>query len=119
MKRRRITEYLDLDLDEDLWYCNRCSKPIISAHRNYKEGLLLYERHPWEIHFPFGPEKRFNYAPDPDWCRIIEFYCPHCGTMFETEYLPPGHPITHDIELDLTSLKAKLGRDDLRDHGLR
>ena len=26
----------------------------------------------------------------------------------ETEYLPPGHPITHDIEIDLDSLKERL-----------
>jgi acetone carboxylase gamma subunit len=27
--------------------------------------------------------------------------------MFEVEYLPPGHPPTHDIELDIDALKAK------------
>ena len=27
--------------------------------------------------------------------------------MIETEYLPPGHPITHDIELDIDALKRK------------
>ena len=39
--------------------------------------------------------------------EIVEFYCPHCGVMVEVEYLPPGHPITHDIELDLNRLKAR------------
>ena len=31
--------------------------------------------------------------------------------------LPPGHPITHDIELDLDSLKARLasGEYEIRD----
>jgi hypothetical protein len=38
---------------------------------------------------------------------LIEFYCPGCGTMVETEYLPPGHPITNDIELDIDAMKAK------------
>jgi hypothetical protein len=28
----------------------------------------------------------------------------------ETEYLPPGHPITHDMELDIDSLKARLAK---------
>jgi acetophenone carboxylase len=26
----------------------------------------------------------------------------------ETEYLPPGHPITHDIEIDLDALKKRI-----------
>jgi acetone carboxylase gamma subunit len=25
----------------------------------------------------------------------------------EVEYLPPGHPLTHDIELDIDSLKRR------------
>ena len=33
-----------------------------------------------------------TYSPDPTWCRILEYYCPQCGTMMEVEYLPPGHP---------------------------
>ena len=27
--------------------------------------------------------------------------------MIETEYLPPGHPPVHDIELDIDALKAQ------------
>jgi acetophenone carboxylase len=38
----------------------------------------------------------------------VEIYCPGCGTQVETEYLPPGHPITWDIEMDLDSLKERL-----------
>jgi len=26
----------------------------------------------------------------------------------ETEYLPPGHPLTHDIEIDVSRLKERL-----------
>lgn len=36
---------------------------------------------------------------------LVEFYCPGCGTLVETEALPPGHPPTHDIELDLDNLR--------------
>ena len=25
----------------------------------------------------------------------------------ENEYLPPGHPLTHDLELDIDDLKAR------------
>ena len=27
--------------------------------------------------------------------------------MVEVEYLVPGHPLTHDIELDIDALKAR------------
>ena len=47
-------------------------------------------------------------APNAEWVRIIEFYCPGCGRQVETEYLPPGHPITHDTEMDVDALKARL-----------
>lgn len=108
--RRRITEYLDLDLERERWCCNRCGTDLISARENYKRGCLVYERDPATIHNPHiepDPKTGMTLAPDGEWCRIVEFYCPSCGTMLENEYLPPGHPITHDIELDLDALKKK------------
>lgn len=103
--KSRITECLDIDLDTGMWHCNRCGGVLTSARNNYKEGCLVYERDPREIHHPRVEGFDFSFAPDPEWCRIVEFYCPHCGTMIEVEYLPPGHPITHDIEPDLDSLR--------------
>ncbi|HEY3241582.1 MAG TPA: acetone carboxylase subunit gamma [Acidimicrobiia bacterium] len=110
--RIRFTEYLDLDIDGEMWRCNRCDAELISARRPYKEGCLVHERDPREIHPPLI-EGAFTFSPDPDWVRILEFYCPGCGAQVETEYLPPGHPITVDIELDLDSLKARLGSGEL------
>ncbi|MFH1150745.1 MAG: acetone carboxylase subunit gamma [Actinomycetota bacterium] len=106
MGRRRITEYLDIDLETESWCCNRCGRELIGARENYKKGCLVAERDPREVHPPLF-EGKYTRSPDPEWCRIIEFYCPGCGIMIENEYLPPGHPITHDIELDIESLKAK------------
>lgn len=106
-RRIRITEYLDLALDREQWLCNRCGRVLGSARDNYKKGCLLYDRDPREVHKPIV-EGNFSFSPDPLWVRILEFYCPGCGTQIETEYLPPGHPITHDIELDLESLKKRL-----------
>ena len=103
----RITEHLDLDVDREEWLCNRCGRTFGPARENYKKGCLLYERDPREIHPPIVTGS-FNFSPDPLWVRIVEFYCPGCGTQIETEYLPPGHPITHDIELDLDKLKERL-----------
>ncbi len=105
-KKRQITEYLDVDLEKEIWCCNRCGHELISARENYKKGLLVCERDPREIHRPII-EGDFTFAPDPKWCRIVEFYCPECGTMMENEYLPPGHPLTHDIEIDIDKLKKK------------
>jgi acetone carboxylase gamma subunit len=105
--RLRITEYLDLDLDKNQWVCNRCNRALGPARENYKKGCLVHDRDPREIHPPLVPGA-FSFSPDPLWVRIVEFYCPGCGTQVETEYLPPGHPITHDIEIDLDSLKERL-----------
>ncbi len=105
--RIRVTEYLDLDLQRERWLCHRCDRDIGPARENYKKGCLLYDRDPREIHPPIVSGE-FNFSPDPLWVRIVEIYCPGCGTQIETEYLPPGHPITWDIEFDLDSLKERL-----------
>jgi acetophenone carboxylase len=111
-RRIRVTEYLDLDLDHEQWLCNRCGHIFGPARDNYKRGCLLHERDPREIHAPLveGP---YSFSPDPLWVRIVEFYCPGCGTQVDTEYLPPGHPLTHDIEMDIASLKARLDSGEL------
>ena len=105
----RITEYLDVDLDTEQWLCRRCAEPLISARENYKKGCLAAERDLNEIHPPLVEGQAYSFSPDPDYCRLIEFYCPKCGLMIENEYLPPGHPITHDIELDIDALKKRHG----------
>ena len=108
-RRIRITEYLELALDREQWLCNRCGHSLGSARENYKKGCLVCDRDPREIHNPIVDGK-YSFSPDPDWVRIVEFYCPGCGTQIETEYLPPGHPITWDIEIDIDSLKSKLNQ---------
>jgi len=109
----RITEYLDLDLEQELWLCNRCGHVIGPARENYKKGCLLYDRDPREIHPPVVAQD-FNFSPDPQWVRIVEVYCPGCGVQIETEYLPPGHPLTRDIELDIEALKEKVRSGEFR-----
>lgn len=110
--RIRFTEYLDLDVDSEHWHCHSCNHALIAAGTSYKRGCLVAERDPRDIHAAVL-EGEFSFSPDPDWSRIIEFYCPNCGRQIETEYLPPGHPITHDIELDVASLKRRLATGDL------
>ncbi|ALS21957.1 MULTISPECIES: acetone carboxylase subunit gamma [Paenibacillus] len=105
--RIRITESIDIDLNSEMWCCNRCGIELIDARMNYKEGCLIHARDPKEIFRPLVEGETYTFAPDSDWARLVEFYCPGCGVMFENEMLPPGHPITHDIEIDLDKLKQK------------
>lgn len=105
--KRQITEYLDIDLEKELWCCNRCGHEIISARENYKKGCLVYIRKDPKTIYNSPIEGPFTFAPDATWGVLVEFYCPNCGIMFENEMLPPGHPVTHDIELDIDVLKEK------------
>lgn len=104
---RRITEYLDLDLAAERWMCNRCGADLGDARDTYKKGCLIAARDPAEVHPPLVEGFAYSFAPDRDWCRIVEFYCPQCAVLVEVEYLPPGHPLTHDIELDIDAMKAR------------
>ncbi|MCW3066404.1 MAG: subunit beta of acetophenone carboxylase [Solirubrobacterales bacterium] len=106
MEREAITEYLEIDLETESWHCRVCDHRIAGARESYKRGLLLYERDPRDI-YEAKIDAEYSHAPDPEWCRIVEFYCPGCATQVEVEYLPPGHPITHDIELDIDALAER------------
>lgn len=108
-----ITEYIDVDLAAERWHCHDCGRDLGPARGDYKRGLLVAERDPQEIHPPVI-EGEYTFAPNGEWIRIIEFYCPGCGRQVETEYLPPGHPITRDIELDLDAVKARLANGSVR-----
>lgn len=103
----RITEYLDIDLGSEQWCCHSCGRELINARRNYKEGCVVAEVPLQEAHPPMVQGAAFSFTPNQDYCRLIEFYCPSCGTIIENEYLPPGHPITHEIELDIDALKRR------------
>jgi acetone carboxylase gamma subunit len=104
-----MTEYLAIDLDRETWECRCCGHVIQSARENYKKGLLVYDRNPREIHRPLLDTTKYqrSFAPDPAWCALLEYYCPSCGTMVETEYTVPGHPPLHDMEFDIDALKAQ------------
>ena len=108
--KANITEYLRINLDNDMWECRRCDLPLIAAAENYKRGLLVHDRNPAEVHPPLLDTRMYDYSfsPDPAYTALLEYYCPHCGTMVETEYTAPGHPPVRDIELDLESLREKV-----------
>src|SRR5260370_7747985 len=95
MDRIRMTEYLDLDVEEEMWHCHRCGHALISARENYKKGCLLYNRDPSEIHRPLL-EGTYTFSPDPAWIRIVQFSSPSCSPHLETKYLPPSLPLPPD-----------------------
>ena len=107
-----IGENLDLAVESERWLCGKCGHDIGTARENVKRGLLVGERDPAEIHRPLI-KGEYTFSPNPRWIRILEFYCPACGVQLETEYLPPGHPITNTTELDLDALKARLASGEL------
>jgi acetone carboxylase gamma subunit len=103
-----VTPYLGINLDDERWVCRRCAETLDDAAENFKHGLLVNERDPGEIHRPLiGEEYEYTYKPDPEWCRILEYYCPGCGVQVETEYLPPGHPPQNEIQPDLEWLRDR------------
>jgi acetone carboxylase gamma subunit len=112
-RRLIVTEYLELDLDQGRWFCGSCNRDLIESEENYKKGCRVYIRDPREIHNPVF-EAEYNFAPDPNWSRILEFYCPGCGVQIETEYLPLGHPVTHDIDIDVEGLKGRIDRGEVK-----
>ena len=62
-----MTEYLEMDLDSERWLCRACGHDLASARGNYKEGTLVHDRDPREIHRPLiDPDRyEFTFAPDP------------------------------------------------------
>ncbi len=107
MTRARITEYLVVDCDNERWLCERCGHDLGSARDDYKRGCLVAERPLSEVHPPVTHGQSYSFTPSPDYCRLVEFYCPGCGVMVENEYLPPGHPLTQEIDLDIDALRTR------------
>ena len=103
-----MTEYLEIDLDAERWQCRRCEEVLGPADRNYKFGLLVRERDPEEVQKTYGNDDELTFAAHPDWARLLEYFCPGCGTLVETELLPPGHPPTHDIHVEVDVLKERV-----------
>lgn len=110
MTKVRVTESLDIDLDSEKWCCNQCGQSMNSAREPFIEGTLIYDKPASEIYgdnIKLSPDTTISYAPDPDFMHVVEFYCPGCGALISVQYLPPGHPIPVEIQLDIDNLKAR------------
>jgi acetone carboxylase, gamma subunit len=109
-----MTEALAVDIERASWICRKCGHEHGPADRSYKQGLLVHARDPREVHQPIiDPQQyRLTFAPQPEWVRILEYYCPQCALLVEAEYLPPGHPPVHDMQFDLDHLRALAARSE-------
>jgi acetone carboxylase gamma subunit len=114
MSKVRVTESLDIDLDGEKWCCHSCGEPMNSAREAFMKGTLVYEKPASEIYgnpIKLSEDTTISYAPDPDFMRVIEFYCPACGALISVQYLPPGHPIPNEVQLDIDQLKARYAKE--------
>lgn len=110
MNKVDVTEYLSIDLNKEMWCCNRCGADLISIKEPYFKGCLVYDRPGKDIYgdpYELSEGQVVSYSVDPRFNHILEFYCPQCGSMVEVQYLPPGHPIPVDISLDIDKLKER------------
>ncbi len=114
MTKVRVTESLDIDLDSEKWYCHSCGQMMNSAREPFIKGTLVYEKATNEIYgdpIKLSEDTTISYAPDPDFMRVIEFYCPGCGALISIQYLPAGHPVPVEIQLDIDHLKARHAKE--------
>ena len=82
-----------------------CVYDFGDCRRNWKEGALVYERHPRDGQIYTGPR-----GADPDWMVLREFYCPGCSVQLDVEMVPPGYPfIFHFLPADVETDQETAG----------
>jgi acetone carboxylase gamma subunit len=45
--------------------------------------------------------RRDNFAPEPGWSEVREYYCPGCAAQLAVEVVPPGYPPIFEFLPDL------------------
>jgi acetone carboxylase gamma subunit len=78
-----------------------CGQEFGNYKVNWKLSALIYERDSKEKlqEIYRGPR-----ACNPDWMVLREYICPKCGTIIETEAVPPGYPIVFNFLPDEDAL---------------
>ena len=91
--RVNITEYLRIDLETERWECRVCDCDLAERPRELQARPAGLRPRPARDP-PAAPRPKsyeFTYAPDPTWCRILEYYCPGCGTH-DRDRVPAARP---------------------------
>jgi len=78
-----------------------CGQEFGDYRENWKLSALIYERDNLEKLQELYPGPR---APNPDWMVLREYFCPQCGTILETEAVPPAYPILFNFLPDEEAL---------------
>lgn len=100
MERFEIGERLVLDLATETWRCWTCGHELGPAGGSYRAGCLVRDRDPRELDLPLVTGLQPG-DDELDWTRILEFSCPACDTRIETDYVPPGEPVSLEVTLDI------------------
>lgn len=90
---KRLSEYLRVgEVDgSKVVKCAICQHVYCSATENYKDHAMMQECVPAERGPLYAESKRFIFR---------EFYCPRCGTLFDTEVRLRGQPFLWDARLE-------------------
>lgn len=80
-----------------------CGQEFGDYRINWKLSALIYERDNLEKLQELYPGPR---ACNPDWMILREFICPKCGSLLETEAVPPAYPIVFNFLPDEEALDA-------------
>lgn len=100
----QIHEYLELDIDAETIRCSECGKELCDADQNYKEYSAMRTGPVTDAGPPFHPPEDIL-GEDPGY-EFRQWFCPHCGVLFDHRFALEGDRIIHDIEIDLASIKS-------------
>ena len=91
------------DSGQLVYVCTRCNSPLCLASENYKEWSARIDTSLVEV----DPDVFTDPALEVDADVVYRmFICPSCGISFENELTLRDAPPTHDIAIDLSSLRA-------------
>ncbi len=66
---------------------------------NWKLSALVYVR--GESASIAEVYRRHDFAPEPGWSEVREYYCPGCASQLAVEVVPPGYPAIFEFLPDL------------------
>ncbi len=74
--RRQITEYLDIELQKEMWVCRCCGHELISARENYKKKGASFTIATLMIFTRLSLTKRIRFPRTRIGCVMLSFIAP-------------------------------------------
>ena len=100
----QITEYLDIDLENERWCCNRCGHDLGDARESYKKGCLVRERD------PNGFSSKVRAYLDGDLAALDEIPVETGGTPFQRQVWQALREVGPGTTSTYGELARRLGR---------